>query len=85
MGSTNKRTIRGDGVRELAGREQQLAAQLEACRSVLEETLYCNRQLHTVIQMKEIELAEMENQLAHVRQKLRRNLYPAHLFGEVEL
>lgn len=50
--------------------EHSLLAQLQACRDVLAETLYCNKQLHTVIRQRDIELGEMANELAHLRKKL---------------
>ena len=38
-------------------------AQVRACRAVLAEVLYCNRQLHTVLHMREVEIAEQAKQI----------------------
>lgn len=60
--------------------------QFDAVRHGFAEAMYCNRQLHTVLHMREIEIAEQANLIEHLRRRVRElqpEMYADHLFAEV--
>ena len=64
-------------------------AQLGACRGLVDtlmasdnEKASCIRQLETVLRLKEIELAEAQNQIAHLQKRLQLPLNPVGYLRE---